>query len=184
MSGIATQTARAKKELTRIGNTKTQVLDTRKTIPGMRLLSKYAVSMGGGHNHRSNLSEMGLIKDNHIEACSSILSAVFAFIDRNPQKEYQIEIESLKHLKKILPYAERCRIKNILLDNMDQSTLRKAVGMIRECEKKLGKKIYIEASGGYQTGNLQDLKGADIDFVSMGSITMKPHSTDFSLEIY
>ena len=183
MSGIATQTARAREELTRIGNKSTRILDTRKTIPGMRLLSKYAVSMGGGYNHRVNLSEMGLIKDNHIRICGNILNAVLAFVDKNYQKEYQVEIESLEQLKAILSHAEKCRVKNILLDNMDRSTLLEAVKIIRECEKNLGKKIYIEASGGYQIENLQNLKGVDIDFVSMGAISMKIHPIDFSFEI-
>ena len=184
MSGIATQTARVKKELANIGNGKIRILDTRKTIPGMRLLSKYAITMGGGYNHRLNLSEMGLIKDNHIEACGSILKAILSFVDKNPQKEYQAEVESLQQLKKILLHAEECRLRNILLDNMDNPTLSKAVKMIRECEKTLGKKIYIEASGGYRVDNLQNLKGADIDFVSMGSLTLETHPIDFSLEIY
>ena len=183
MSGITTQTAEIKKELLRIGNSKAQILDTRKTIPGMRLLSKYAVSMGGGSNHRQNLSDMGLIKDNHIHACGDILAAVSAFVQRNPRKEYQIEIANLQHLRKILEHIQEYKIRNILLDNMKRPVLLRAVKMIREEEKKSGQKINIEVSGGYQIGNLHNLKGIDIDFVSMGCLTMQTRGIDFSLVV-
>ena len=183
MSGISTQTAEIKKKLLRIGNSKVQILDTRKTISGMRLLSKYAVSMGGGSNHRQNLSDMGLIKDNHIQACGDILAAVSAFSQKNPLREYQIEIANLRDLKKILEHIREYRIRNILLDNMARPALQQAVKMIRGKEKKSGQKINIEVSGGYEIDNLQDLKGINIDFVSMGCLTMKIQNIDFSLMI-
>ncbi|MDH5720012.1 MAG: carboxylating nicotinate-nucleotide diphosphorylase [Spirochaetia bacterium] len=154
-------------------------VDTRKTIPGYRKLSKYAVCMGGGVNHRLNLSAMGLIKDNHIAKAGSIKEAVLLFRKKNPGLHCEVEVENIKQLKEALTTAPDI----IMLDNMTVEKIKESVNMIRKFNKDNSKSIFIEASGGYNEKNIHTLLDTGIDFVSMGSLTQKIDSFDFSLEI-
>lgn len=176
MSSIATRTNQV---AALAGQYNVRVLDTRKTIPMLRAISKYAVVKGGGLNHRHDLSEMGLIKDNHIAQAGSVAAAVLAFRRHAPFTPLEVEVDTLEQLKEVLPLKPDM----VLLDNMDQPTMAEAMRLIRAANAAQGTKITAEASGGFTLTNLDRVKDTGVDFVSLGSITNVIEPPDFSLEI-
>ncbi|MFA4905774.1 MAG: carboxylating nicotinate-nucleotide diphosphorylase [Candidatus Margulisiibacteriota bacterium] len=169
LSGIATLTnkfvIRAKGKGIRV-----KVLDTRKTIPGMRKLEKYAVRVGGGVNHRMGLYDAILIKDNHIKLAGGIRKAVKGI---KRIKDIEVEVKSLSEVKQaIVAEADR-----ILLDNMNIKTLRQAVKLCR----KAG--IKTEASGGVNLQNVRAVAKTGVDFISIGALTHSAPALDISLKI-
>lgn len=169
MSGIATLTNLMVKELE---GSKTKLLDTRKTTPNMRIFEKYSVKVGGGCNHRYNLSDGILIKDNHIGAAGSIKKAVnLAREYTNGIKKIEVEVESLEGVKE----AIEAKAHIIMLDNMDNDMLKKAVELI-------GDKALTECSGNIIIERLRELKEMGIDFVSSGALTHSAKILDFSLK--
>jgi nicotinate-nucleotide pyrophosphorylase (carboxylating) len=170
LSGTATTTRRY---IEKIRKYKTQILDTRKTIPGFRILQKYAVSVGGAENHRMGLYDMVLIKDNHIETNGGIKSAVEKVrkkIFKNVKIE--VEVETLKQVEEAL----ESKADWIMLDNMSTDNMKKAVKMI-------GKKAKIEASGGITINNLEEVAKTGVDYISVGALTHSFTKIDFSMVI-
>jgi nicotinate-nucleotide pyrophosphorylase (carboxylating) len=170
MSGIATISNTASKELEGL---KTKILDTRKTIPGLRLLQKYAVKTGGGENHRFDLSSGILIKDNHIKLAGGIKKAIGAVRKHYSGLNFKIEIETatLDEVKSAL----EAKADVIMLDNMDIETMKKAVAII-------GGKAVTEASGNITIDNLRKIAAeTEVDYISMGSLTNSVIPADFSL---
>ena len=169
MSGIATFTQSLAKELE---DTNTTLLDTRKTTPNMRPFEKYAVTVGGGTNHRYNLSDGVLIKDNHIGAAGSITKAVEMAREYAPfVRKIEVETESLEMVKEAL--AAKADI--IMLDNMDNDTMRKAVEMI-------GDKAQTECSGNVTKERLKEIADIGVNFVSAGALTYAAPIMDISLK--
>jgi len=173
MSGIATKT----REIVDIlEGTKTKVLDTRKTTPGMRYLEKWAVSIGGGVNHRFGLYDMILIKDNHVDYSGGIQRAIDnarQYLESHHKKlAIEIEVRNLDELREVL---ETGGIDRILLDNFTFNNLREAVNMI-------GGKYLSEASGGITTENIREYAACGVDYISMGALTHSIKSLDLSLK--
>ena len=169
MSGVATMANRAANLLKDYG---IKVMDTRKTTPGLRYLEKYAVSAGGGNNHRFDLSDMSMIKDNHILAAGGIVKAIEAVRERYPFiKKIEVEVEDLKGLEEAL----EGRADIIMLDNMDTETIKKAVEII-------GGRAIVEVSGNMTLERLEELKGIGIDYVSMGKLTHSAGALDLSMK--
>lgn len=170
MSGIATATARLAEQLKGAG---AQVVDTRKTTPGLRLLEKYSVRAGGGHNHRFGLYDAVLIKDNHIKVAGGITAAVAAARRESPHTaRIEVEAEDLAGVKEAL--AARADI--IMLDNMDLSAIREAVALIDG-------RALVEASGGISEENIREVAGTGVDLISVGALTHSVKSLDISLDI-
>jgi len=163
-SGIATLTNQFKQKV----NKKTKICCTRKTTPNLRLLEKYAVKKGGGHNHRYNLSDEILIKDNHISAEDSLKNLVKKAI--KTKKIVTVEIENLKQLNQVLGL----KFKRILFDNMNTYQLRK-------CLKICKNKYETEYSGNANLKNIKKISNTGIDRISIGSITHSAKSFDSSL---
>ncbi len=157
LSGIATTTNKWVKE---IAGTNSQIRDTRKTTPGLRLLEKYAVKAGGGTNHRMSLNDQALIKDNHIIAAGSIKKAVEKVRDKFPEIEFEIEVDNLTQLDEAL--AAHAQL--ILLDNFAFDDLKKAVGIVN-------KKAKLEASGGLTLENARKIAETGVDFLAVGALT-------------
>lgn len=167
MSGVATKTRRFVEEAA--GNCK--IYDTRKTTPNMRVLEKRAVLDGGGVNHRFSLSDMAMIKDNHIKAAGSITRAVELVRAHNPNKKIEVEVESINELNEAL--ATDCDI--IMLDNMDLETMRECVRINN------GKKV-LEGSGNMRLERIKEVSMVGIDYVSVGELTHAIKSMDISLK--
>ncbi|MGB7860009.1 MAG: carboxylating nicotinate-nucleotide diphosphorylase [Acidimicrobiia bacterium] len=169
MSGVATETARL---VALIEGTGALISDTRKTMPGLRVLDKYAVSAGGGINHRMGLYDAVLIKDNHIAAAGDILAAVKAARARvGPDMIVEVEVDTLDQLRVVLETdADR-----VLLDNMDPATLRHAVEIA-------GDRIVTEASGGVTVETVRDIAETGVDIISVGSITHSAPQLDVGLD--
>jgi len=173
MSGVATKT----REIADIlKGTKTKVLDTRKTTPGMRYIEKWAVSIGGGVNHRFGLYDMILIKDNHVDYSGGIKSAIGKareYLESHHKKlAIEIEVRNLDELRQVL---ETGGIDRILLDNFTFNNLREAVKMIDG-------KYLSEASGGITTENIREYAACGVDYISMGALTHSVKSLDLSLK--
>ena len=174
LSGVATLSARAAKA---VEGTNAKVLDTRKTTPGLRSLEKEAVRLGGGHNHRFNLSDGVLIKDNHIKAAGGIAQAVSLARRQAPHLlKIEVECESLLEVQEALAAESDV----ILLDNMPVETVRSAVEIIRSSSPK----VLIEASGsiGTNPAKLATVAATGVDFISLGAITHSAPQFDVSLE--
>ncbi|MEG6571259.1 carboxylating nicotinate-nucleotide diphosphorylase [[Clostridium] cellulosi] len=170
MSGIATATNAAVRE---IAGTKASIADTRKTLPGLRMLEKYAVAVGGGRNHRFNLSDAAMIKDNHIDATGSITKAVETLRSKIGHTiKIEVETRNLDEVKEAL--ASGADI--IMLDNMDNDTMKKAVEII-------GGKALVEASGGITAGNLKSVAETGVDIISVGALTHSVKAFDISMKI-
>jgi len=169
LSGTATLTHQY---VTAIGNSKTKILDTRKTIPGLRLAQKYAVHCGGGHNHRIGLYDMILIKENHIVSCGSIRTAIEQAKTLHPDLPMEIEVESLSELEEALSAGA----KRILLDNFDIATLKEAV-------TRVAGNAELEASGNITLENIKQIASTGVDYISTGAITKNVKATDLSLRI-
>lgn len=169
MSGIATFTRSLADELK---DTKTTLLDTRKTTPNMRLFEKYAVKIGGGTNHRYNLTDGVLIKDNHIGAAGSITKAVQLAKAYAPfVRKIEVEVESLEQLDEALAAGADI----IMLDNMDNDTMREAV-------KRVAGKAQTECSGNVTKERLREIADVGVDFVSAGALTHSAPIMDVSLK--
>ena len=169
LSGIATLTARC---VTELQGTGTILLDTRKTMPGLRQLEKYAVRCGGGTNHRSNLGEALLVKDNHKRLAGGVAAAAVRLRERHPELTLEVEAETLDEVSAALGVG----VDRILLDNMSAAELREAVAM---CAGR----ARTEASGGITLANLREVAETGVDFVSMGALTHSARSLDVSLEV-
>lgn len=168
LSATATQTY---DYVQKLQGTNTRLLDTRKTIPGLRLAQKYAVQCAGGVNHRMGLYDAFLIKENHIKACGSVANAISLARKTNKQLLVEIEVETLEELREALDaHPDR-----ILLDNFSQDMLLKAVKMNQPkyCE--------LEASGGIDIHNIQAVAQSGVDFISVGAITKSIKAIDLSL---
>ncbi len=167
LSGTAT-TAREYARL--VADLPVRLLDTRKTLPGLRLAQKHAVRVGGCHNHRLGLFDAILIKENHIQACGGIRQAVEAARARHPGVSIEIEVENLDELREALAAgADR-----ILLDNFDLDALREAVRIT-------GGHARLEASGNITRDNLREIAKTGIDDISLGALTKHLRAIDFSL---
>jgi nicotinate-nucleotide pyrophosphorylase (carboxylating) len=173
MSGIATQTDFYVQKLAGL---KTRILDTRKTNPGMRMLDKMAVKLGGGENHRIGLFDMILIKDNHIDYAGGIEKAVNAVKDylkkNNKSLKIEVEARSLDDVKIILALGG---VDRILLDNFSVDQTREAVGLI-------GGRCQTESSGGITSDTLREYAECGVDFISVGALTHQIKSLDLSLK--
>jgi nicotinate-nucleotide pyrophosphorylase (carboxylating) len=156
----------------RIEGTAARVLDTRKTLPGLRLAQKYAVSCGGGSNHRIGLYDMVLIKENHILAAGSIAAAVQTARRLSPQLEIEVEVETLDQLQQALD----ARVERVLLDNMDITTLTQAV-------KLNAGRAKLEASGGITLDNIREVAETGVDYISVGTLTKDVTAVDLSMRI-
>ena len=151
---------------------KTKLLDTRKTTPNNRIFEKYAVKVGGGTNHRYNLSDGILIKDNHIGAAGSITKAVEMARDYAPfVRKIEVEVESLDQVKEAL----KAKADIIMLDNMDNDTMKQAVALI-------GNQAQSECSGNVTKERLLEIAEIGVDFVSSGAITYGAPILDFSMK--
>jgi nicotinate-nucleotide pyrophosphorylase (carboxylating) len=174
LSGIATMVRRMQKKLSPYGIT---LLDTRKTLPGLKVLQKYAVRVGGGQNHRFSLSDGLLIKDNHIKACGG-LEKVLEKLNRTPHyAAVEIEVKSLTELSLIL--ESEANISAVLLDNFSQKDLAEALDMI----KRSGKKVLVEVSGGVKEENLDRFLTPGVDYLSSGAITHSVKAVDISFKV-
>ena len=170
MSGVATTT---KKFVDRISCTNTKILDTRKTLPGWRILDKYAVRVGGGHNHRFGLFDGILIKENHIIAAGSIKDAISLARKNAPHMlKIEVEVENLDELNEAIDN----KVDVVLLDNMDLEMLKKAVKIAKG-------KVLIEVSGRIDLDNVQEVAKLGVDFISVGVITHSVKGVDISLEL-
>lgn len=173
LSGVATQTAVYAKELEGL---KTKVIDTRKTTPGMRVLEKMAVELGGGGNHRMGLYDMILIKDNHVDFSGGIENAIRNAQDylKKTEKNLPIEVEvrSLEDIKKVMQIGGAFRI---MLDNFNLENTRKAVELING-------KYEIESSGGITLETLRSYAECGVDYISVGALTHQIKSLDLSLK--
>ena len=170
LSGIATITS---KYVEAVKGYDVKILDTRKTIPGIRILSKYAVSVGGGFNHRMGLFDGILIKDNHIKLAAGIKNAVEK-IKKNINSDQQIEVETsnLEQVRQAIDAGADI----IMLDNMSDSLMQEAVNLI-------GKKALIEASGGITLNRVRKVAELGVDFISIGALTHSAQALDISLDM-
>ena len=167
ISGIATKTYK----FIKLVGKKCKICCTRKTIPNLRVIQKYAVKLGGGINHRFNLSDEFLIKDNH-SASSNIKKLVFSAIKNKKGKKITVEVDNLDQLKQVLGLKFDC----VLFDNMDNKNLRMGV--------KLAKKYYeTEASGNINLNTVKSVAATGVDRISIGSITHSAQAIDFTLEL-
>ena len=154
-----------------------ELLDTRKTTPGLRLFEKFAVVVGGGTNHRLNLSSAIMLKDNHLSHTSSILKSVNQIKDLVKGKDIQVEADTINQINQIL----KSGASSILLDNFKPKELTEVVDKIRTHPK--GKNIYIELSGGITEQTLESFCILGVDGISMGALTHNIKSVDISLDI-
>jgi len=169
ISGIATKTNMFVKKVRK----KTKICCTRKTIPNLRVIQKYAVKLGGGTNHRFNLSDEYLIKDNHISSEKNFENLIQKAIKKKGRKKITVEVDNLSQLKRILGL----KFDRILLDNMSSKNLKKAV--------KMSRKFYeTEASGGINLNNVKNVSFTGVDRISVGSLTHSMNALDFKLEIW
>ena len=176
LSGIATLTDRF---VQKAGRRKVKILDTRKTTPGMRMLAKYAVRCGRGHNHRCDLNQHILLKDNHLKACASQLT-IFQAIQRVRQKtkkKIEVEVDTLAQFREALT----ARPDMILLDNMSCAQLKKAVNLAKKCSIK--NRPQLEASGGINLSSVAAVAKTGVDRISVGSLTHSSKAINVSFEI-
>jgi nicotinate-nucleotide pyrophosphorylase (carboxylating) len=168
LSGTAT---RAHEYAQLVAHTSTRVLDTRKTIPGLRLAQKYAVSCGGGHNHRIGLFDQYLIKENHIAAKGGIAAAVAAAKQQGPESlRVEVEVESLTELDE----AIQAGADIALIDNFTLADTREAV-------KRARGRIELEASGGITAESITDIADTGVDYISTGDVTKQVTPLDLSM---
>lgn len=173
LSGIATLT---RQFVDAIGKSRAKILDTRKTTPGLRALEKAAVLAGGGANHRFNLNDMVLVKDNHLSAGSGF-SGFASAIQRLRQERSGIRIEvEADRLEQVRSFLEIEGIHVILLDNMKPSEMREAVALGRG-------KVKFEASGGVTLKNVRQIAATGVDYISVGALTHSARAIDLSLEL-
>jgi nicotinate-nucleotide pyrophosphorylase (carboxylating) len=170
MSGIATLTA---KYVEGVRGTKAKILDTRKTMPGLRVLDKMAVRIGGGYNHRTGLYDGVLIKDNHIEAAGGITAAVKAQRKRLPHTlKIEVETKNIQEVKEAL----KCGVDIIMLDNMTIPAMKKAVDFVAG-------RALLEASGNVSLQRVSEIAATGVDLISIGELTHSVRAADISLKI-
>ena len=170
MSGIATETARC---VEIVKGTNAAITDTRKTLPGLRALQKYAVTVGGGKNHRYNLSDGAMLKDNHIDACGGISGAVSTLRAKlGHMVKVEVETRDLNEVKEALEAGADI----IMLDNMDCPTMKAAVELV-------GGKALLEASGGITHDTLREVAETGVDIISIGALTHSVKAFDISMKI-
>ncbi len=167
LSGTATTT---RVYVEAIRGTRAKLLDTRKTIPGLRLAQKYAVRCGGGHNHRLGLFDAVLIKENHIRAAGSLTAAVSRARTRYPQTPVEVEVEDLDQLAE----AVRAGATRVLLDNFSLERLEQAVG-------RFGAQVELEASGGVTLDNIRAIAETGVAYISVGALTKDVRAVDLSM---
>lgn len=170
LSGVATTCAHYAQLVT---GTQVTLLDTRKTIPGLRTAQKYAVSCGGCANHRIGLYDAFLIKENHISACGSINAAVKQARSNHPSKPIEVEVENFTELDEALSSGANI----IMLDNFTPADIVKAVAL-----KKL-REVKLEASGGITAANIRSFAETGVDFISLGTLTKDIKAIDLSMRI-
>ena len=174
LSGIATETARY---VDAVAGTKAIIMDTRKTVPGLRLVEKYAVRVGGGHNHRLNLGDGVLIKDNHLAILASfgvgLGEAVKKARKRAPRTiKVEVEVESVKQAREALSAGADI----IMLDNMKLKDMRRVVDLVHG-------RALLEASGGITLDNVRSVAEAGVDLISVGALTHSAKALDISMEV-
>lgn len=169
LSGIATLT---RTWVDAIAGTTCEIRDTRKTTPGMRLLEKYAVRMGGGTNHRMSLSDAALIKDNHIAAAGSVAQAFSKVRAEFPTSEIEIEVDTLDQLREVLPLKPDV----VLLDNMSPARCAEAVSIVAGATK-------LEASGGISLENAKAYASTGVNFLAIGALTHSAPVFDIGLDM-
>ncbi|MCL5886893.1 MAG: carboxylating nicotinate-nucleotide diphosphorylase [Actinobacteria bacterium] len=173
LSGVATTAARWQAE----AGDGLAVVDTRKTLPGLRGLSKYAVRIGGAHNHRVGLYDMVLVKDNHIRFAGSIAEAVVTARTHAPGLRVQVEADAAEQaIEAVAAGADM-----LLLDNMDDAALKHAIGVVREVAARRGAQVLIEASGSVAFERLAALREVGVDRVSTSALTLAP-PLDYGLD--
>jgi nicotinate-nucleotide pyrophosphorylase (carboxylating) len=177
LCGVATLTRRYAEA---IAGSHTKLLDTRKTTPGMRLLEKYAVAMGGGRNHRFGLHDRIMIKDNHLQLLrasgqTSLARHLALCRQAHPNVELEIEADTLEQVAEILPAGP----DYLLLDNMDDEQLRTAVAL----RQKLNTRVLLEASGGMTLARLPAVAATGVDFISVGALTHTVRAIDIGLDM-
>jgi len=168
ISGIASKT----NKFVRLAGKKTKVCCTRKTIPNLRVIQKYAVKLGGGINHRFNLSDEFLIKDNHLSSEKNFENIIKRAIKNKKRRKITVEVDNLKQLHKIYGL----KFDTILLDNMSIQNLKKAVKLVK-------KKYTTEASGGVNLNNIKKIASTGVDRISIGMLTQSVSAIDVKLEI-
>jgi len=169
LSGIATLTARF---VARVEGYAVRITDTRKTTPGLRVLEKYAVRVGGGHNHRFNLTDGVVIKDNHIAACGSITQAVARVREKVPHTlRIEVETESLQQVAECLD----CQVDIIMLDNMAPEVMAEAVRMVDG-------RCLVEASGGISLDTVTAVAASGVDIISVGALTHSALACDIGMD--
>ncbi len=169
LSGIATLT---RKWVAEVDGTKCQVRDTRKTTPGLRVIEKYAVRMGGGTNHRMNLSDAALIKDNHIAAAGGVVSAFAQVRTAFPDAEIEIEVDTLDQLQDVLSQKPDL----VLLDNMSPEQCAQAVALVNGAFK-------LEASGGISLASARAYAQSGVDYIAIGALTHSAPVFDIGLDL-
>ncbi len=171
LSGIATFTRRF------VDATKgrIKILDTRKTLPGLRVMEKYAVLTGGGYNHRFGLFDMVLIKDNHIEISGSITKAVAAVRRKKKKAFIEVEVKTPDELEEALSL----KVNRVMLDNMNIGQIKKAVETVRQKDKDLE----IEVSGGIEIDSIDDFVECGVDYISVGAITHSAPAVDIAMKL-
>ncbi|MCW9714527.1 carboxylating nicotinate-nucleotide diphosphorylase [Aliifodinibius salicampi] len=166
MSGIATKTNRF---VSAIKGLETDILDTRKTVPGLRLLDKYAVKAGGGKNHRMGLYDLAMIKDNHIVAAGSINKAVKQVREKKTNLEIEVEVKDLSEVEQAL----EARADIIMLDNMTPALMKEAVA-------RIDGQARVEASGNITLNNVREVAKTGVDYISVGALTHSVQAFDIS----
>lgn len=169
LSGISTLT---KEFVNKTEGYNVKILDTRKTTPGLRLMEKYAVRIGGGFNHRFSLYDAILIKDNHIKIAGSVKNALRRVKKYCIHQKIEIEVKNLEELKEAL--SEGADI--VMLDNMDIDTMKEAVRIAKG-------KVLLEASGGVNIDNVREIASSGVDFISIGALTHSAKAIDISMKI-
>lgn len=173
LSGTATA---ARAYVDAIAGTKCRILDTRKTVPGLRIAQKYAVACGGGVNHRIGLFDAILIKENHIAAAGSVAAAVNAARDVNAQVLLEVEVENFDELRQALD----AKADRIMLDNFTLEDMRTAVSIVRGHPHR---DVTLEASGNVSLENVRSIAETGIDFISIGALTKHVRAIDLSMRI-
>jgi nicotinate-nucleotide pyrophosphorylase (carboxylating) len=169
LSGTATAT---RAHVDALEGTRTRVLDTRKTLPGLRGAQKYAVRAGGGHNHRMGLFDAVLIKENHIAAAGSIAAAVAGIRARRPDLRIEIEVESFDELEQALAAG----VDMVMLDDFDTVAIGRAMALVAG-------RAEVEVSGGVEHAALPELAATGADFISIGGLTKHVRAIDFSMRV-
>jgi nicotinate-nucleotide pyrophosphorylase (carboxylating) len=172
LSATATQ---ARRYVDAVAGTGCTILDTRKTLPGLRTAQKYAVRCGGAQNHRMGLYDMVLIKENHIAAAGSLSKAIASARRAAPHLQVETEVETLEQLEEAL----QARPETVMLDNFSLADLRTAVTRNRE----VGSPVKLEASGGTSLETVRAIAETGVDFISVGAITKHVHAIDLSMRL-